>query len=96
MAERFEIGMLLLHPGTPRDEEARKQLRAVLPSGSRVTEPDGLGVFEVHLDADDLEHALNTVWDAVAESGTDDHIVFLEHPELPDRWRHRAGRPAAA
>jgi hypothetical protein len=52
-------------------------------------------VFEVVLDADDQEQALERVWDAVAASGTDDHIVFLEHPELPDHWRARSGRPTA-
>ena len=35
------------------------------------------------------------VWDAVAASGTDDHVVFLEHPELPEHWRRFSGRPAA-
>jgi hypothetical protein len=35
------------------------------------------------------------VWDAVAASGTDDHIVFVEHADLPEHWRHRsAPRPA--
>jgi hypothetical protein len=32
----------------------------------------------------------------VAASGTDDHIVFLEHPDLPEHWRACSGRPAAA
>ena len=45
------------------------------------------------MDADDYEQALNIVWDAVAASGTDDHIVFLEHPDLPGHWRARSGRP---
>jgi len=36
------------------------------------------------VDAGDYERALNIVWDAVAASGTDDHIVFLEHPDLPE------------
>ena len=48
------------------------------------------------MDAGDYERALNIVWDAVAASGTDDHIVFLEHPDLPGHWRARSGRPAAA
>ena len=86
--------MLLLHPGTPRDQEARRQLAAALP-GAKVGEPDDVGVFEVVLEADDREDALSRVWDAVAASGTDDHIVFLEHPELPEHWRHRSGRPQA-
>jgi hypothetical protein len=92
MAERQAVGMLLLHSGSPRDQEARTKLAAALP-GAEVGEPDDVGVFEVVLEADDREDALGRVWDAVAASGTDDHIVFLEHPELPEHWRHRSGRP---
>ena len=84
--------MLLLHPGTPRDEQAREQLAAALPD-AELGAADELGVFEVALDADDAEQALQRVWDAVAASGTDDHVVFLEHPELPEHWRARSGRP---
>jgi hypothetical protein len=94
MAQRHTIEMLLLHDDSPRDLVAREQLAAVLP-GAEVTEPDDVGVFDVVLDADDQEQALQRVWDAVAASGTDDHIVFLEHPELPDHWRPRSGRPSA-
>lgn len=93
IAERYEIPMLLLHPGTPRDRDARAELAVALPE-AEVTEPDELGVFEVDLDADDLDKALERVWDAVATSGTDDHIVFLEHPDLPEHWHHLSSRPA--
>jgi hypothetical protein len=92
MAQRQTIGMLLVHAGTPRDQEAREELAADLP-GAEVGPADELGVFEIALEADDLELALQRVWDAVAASGTDDHIVFLEHPELPEHWRARSGRP---
>jgi hypothetical protein len=92
MPERFEIGMLLLHDGTPRDQEALAELAAVLPDAD-VGEADDLGVFEVALDADDQDDALTQVWDAVGASGTDDHIVFLEHPELPEHWRHLSSQP---
>ena len=85
--------MLLLHPGTPRDEQAREQLGSALPD-AELGAPDELGVFEIGLEADDLEQALERVWDAVAASGTDDHVVFLEHPELPEHWRSRSGRPS--
>ena len=84
--------MLLLHPGTPRDEQAREQLADVLP-GAEVGPADELGVFEIAVEADDLEAALQRVWDAVAASGADDHVVFLEHSELPEHWRARSGRP---
>jgi hypothetical protein len=94
MSERYAIAMLMLHDGTPRDQQAREQLAAALPE-AEVTEPDEVGEFEVALEADDLEDALTRVWDAVAASGTDDHIVFLEHPRLPEHWRRRSGRPGA-
>jgi hypothetical protein len=93
MAERRRIGMLLMHHGTPRDREAREQLGAALPDGAEVGEPDEIGVFEVTVEAEDQEAALTRVWNAVAASGTDDHIVFLEHPDLPQHWRRVSGRP---
>jgi hypothetical protein len=92
MAQRREVAMLMLHHGTPRDREAREQFAAALPD-AEITEPDDVGVFEIELDADDQEHALQRVWDALAASGTDDHIVFLEHPDLPEHWRPRSRQP---
>jgi hypothetical protein len=92
MAERHVVSMLMLHLGTPRDQEAREQLAAAL-AGADVGPPDEVGVFEVGLEAEDLEDALRQVWDGVAASGTDDHIVFLEHPDLPEHWRHVSGAP---
>lgn len=93
MATRFTISMLMFHLGTPRDQEAREQLAAALPDGT-VGEPDDVGAFDVVVDAGDLEQALTRVWDAVSASGTDDHIVFLEHPDLPEHWKPRGRRPA--
>ena len=92
MADRQVVAMLMLHYGTPRDQEARAQLAAALPE-AEVGEPDEVGVFEVALDAEDREDALLSVWNAVAASGTDDHIVFLEHADLPQHWRRVSGRP---
>jgi hypothetical protein len=93
MPERQAVAMFLLHFGTPRDQEAREQLAEALPD-AEIGIPDELGVFEVTLDAEDREDALTRVWDGVAASATDDHIVFLEHPDLPEHWRPRAGGPA--
>jgi hypothetical protein len=81
--------MLTLHPTTMRDHQAREELAAALP-GVDVGVPDEQGVFEILLGAEDQEDALSQVWDAIAASGTDDHIVFLEHPDLPEHWRHRS------
>jgi hypothetical protein len=87
------VEMYLLHGGTDRDIEAREQLLAQLPD-SEASEPDDVGVFELHLDADDKEAALTRVWYAVAASGTDDHIVFFEHADIPEHWREKSGGPA--
>lgn len=92
MTERHRVAMLMRHYGTPRDLEAREQLAAALPDAG-ISEPDDVGVFDIMLDADDQEHALQRVLDAITASGTDDHIVFLEHPDLPEHWRHRGRRP---
>jgi hypothetical protein len=93
MAERRAIGMLMLHHGSPRDRRALEQLAEALPDGAEVGEPDEIGVFEVTVEAGDQDSALRQVWDAVAASGTDDHVVFLEHPDLPEHWRRVSGRP---
>ena len=92
MAGRCAIGMVLLDRGIAADR-ARTKLAEALP-GAEVSEPDDVGVFEVTLDAESQEDALQRVWDGVAAAGADDHIAFLEHPALPDHWRHRAQAPA--
>ncbi|WCB92373.1 hypothetical protein DSM104299_01066 [Baekduia alba] len=87
--------MLEIHGGTPRDEEAREQLASALPDDVEVGEPDEVGVFTVTVEADDVDDALTIVWDGVAASGADDHLLFLEHPELPEHWRSRSGTPGS-
>jgi hypothetical protein len=85
--------MLLIHGGTPKDRECRERLAEALADDAVVRQPDELGVFEIELDAENQEDALLKVWNAVAASGTDDHILFLEHPELPEHWRPRSASP---
>jgi hypothetical protein len=92
---RETVAMVLFHGRTPRDEKAREELGAALPPNAEVGEPDDIGVFEIAIDASDREDALTQVWNAVAASGTDDHILFLEHPDLPEHWRTRSGQPRA-
>jgi hypothetical protein len=83
------VEMLLLHEDSPVDEQARTRLADALPD-AHVGEADETGAFQIEVEGDDLEQALTKVWNAIAASGTDDHIVFLEHPELPEHWRTRA------
>jgi hypothetical protein len=94
MSQREVVAMLVLDPGAPAAAEARAELATAMP-GADVGEPDDVGVFEVTVDADDRDDALARVWDGVAAAGADDHIVFLEHPELPEHWRRYSGRPRA-
>jgi hypothetical protein len=92
MAGRCAIGMLVLDRGVAA-KDARRRLAAALP-GAEISEPDEVGVFEVTLDAESQEDALQRVWDGVAAAGADDHVAFLEHPALPEHWRHLAKAPA--
>jgi hypothetical protein len=86
----FTIPMLELHLDSPRDRAARAELAGALPGAQvSVAEPE-TGAFDITLSADDLDAALTRVWNAVAASGTDDHIVFLEHADLPEHWRVRS------
>ena len=39
------------------------------------------------VDADSREAALLQVWDLIAAAGADDHILFIEHPDVPEHWR---------
>jgi hypothetical protein len=88
MADRFSIGMVMLDRGALADE-AYARFAATL-SNATAGEPDEIGVFEVSVACESQDAALDHVWDAVAASGADDHIAFLEHPSLPEHWRHRA------
>jgi hypothetical protein len=89
---RHEVGLILLDPRSAGGHEGREGLLRVLGEGS-LDEPDETGVFQARVDAPDQEGALQRVWNAIAEAGADDHIAFVEHPELPEHWRHRAASP---
>jgi len=89
----FEIGLITQHGGTPRDEAARAALASALPDDAIVSDTDADGVFTVTVEADDLDEALTIAWDAVAASGTDDHLLFLEHADLPEHWRSKSATP---
>ena len=93
MPERYSIGMVLLDRGGRCDEARARFVAAV--DGATATEPDETGAFEVSIACASQDDALNRVWDAVAASGADDHIAFLEHPSLPEHWRHVAHGPKA-
>jgi hypothetical protein len=73
---------------TPAAEQAVQDLAGALP-GAELTPPDETGIFEVTVEADDFEGALEQIWNGVAAAGADDHVVFAEHPDIPEHWRDR-------
>jgi hypothetical protein len=87
-SQEYRIGMLLEHPG-PRGRDALSRLQAAL-GDEDISTPDEAGTFEVTVPAASFDAALERVWNAVAAAGADDDIVFIEHPDLPEHWRHRA------
>jgi nitrate reductase NapAB chaperone NapD len=74
-----------------RADQAVDELAAALPE-AEVTEPDENGIFDIVVEADDQEVALEQIWDAVAATGADDHVVFAEHADIPEHWRERTAR----
>lgn len=84
---RHLVALQMLHRGE-RAKDARAKLAEALGEAT-LGEPDDTGTFEVEVPAASFDEALQHVWDALAASGADDHIVFLEHPGIPGHWRLR-------
>ena len=72
--------------GGEHGEEVRKAFLEAL-GNPPATEPDETGTFEVTVDGDSIDDALLAAWNALAASGGEDHILFIEHPNLPEHWR---------
>jgi hypothetical protein len=87
--------MFMKPRGPERDGRSLKSFASALGEGVTGTDPDEANVFEVELEAEDLEAALQSISIAIGVSGTNDHILFLEDPELPEEWRPHAGKPRA-
>jgi hypothetical protein len=72
--------------GGEHGEEVRKAFLEAL-GNPPATDPDETGTFEVTVEADTIDDALLAAWNALAASGAEDHILFIEHPNLPEHWR---------
>lgn len=82
----FSIG-LREEIGGPHGEEVRAALLHALGDPPATAPDDETGTFEVTVDAGSIDDALLAVWNGLAASGADDHILFIEHPNLPEHWR---------
>jgi hypothetical protein len=79
MSERHSIALELLQRG-PHPIQHVGAMRDVLPDAT-FTDPDPeTGFFEIQLEADSYDDALQEVIDAIAAAGADDHVVVAEHP----------------
>jgi phosphoribosylformylglycinamidine (FGAM) synthase PurS component len=87
MSERHKIALRQEIRG-PRGDAARRGLAEMLEDAT-IGELDEGAVFEVEVTAKTYEEALRRVFDAVAATGADDELVFVEHPEIPEHWRRR-------
>jgi hypothetical protein len=82
------VTLLVDQPGELANESYERLAEQL--GDAEVGQPDpDTGVFDVTLDADSREEALNHVWNALAAAGADDEILFLEHADVPDHWRSR-------
>ena len=85
----FKVGLLQELAGEHGDATRAALLDAL--GGPPSTEPDEEGTFEITVEAASDDDALLAVWNAMAASGADEHIVFMEHPKLRDHWRRATG-----
>ena len=88
--------MLMLPRGETKNQRSHAGIAAWMGPNSNVSEPDERGVFQIDLEAADLEAAREHCWNAVGGSGTADHVALLEHPDLPEHWHARAKKPRGA
>jgi hypothetical protein len=84
------VEMLLLQRGEVKDKRSMERLASLLGDAATVGEPDERRIFEIAIDATDLDEARHRVWNAVAVSGTTDNIKLLELPDMPEEWRPMA------
>jgi hypothetical protein len=72
-----------------RADEAIDRLRRALPGATFTSIDEATGVFEIEVEASDLEDGVGQVFDAIARAGADDHVVIAEHADIPGHWVQR-------
>lgn len=72
-----------------RADQAIDRLRRALPGATFTSIDEATGVFEILVEAPDLEGGVGQVFDAIARAGADDHVVIAEHLDIPAHWVQR-------
>ncbi|MBB4664902.1 hypothetical protein [Conexibacter arvalis] len=81
------IGLMAVDRGAAARDHLADLRRLLADGGARAGEPDQLGVFVARVPAASRADALRVVYDAIAAVGADDHVAFIDHPEVPRHWR---------
>jgi hypothetical protein len=87
------VKMVMLPRGETKNARSLEHLAGALPEDAVGTNPDEDGVFEVELEAADIDAARHRVWNAVSVAGINEHVMLLDDDDLPDEWRAHARLP---
>jgi hypothetical protein len=85
--EVFPVGLIQVDAGSASHTDLAELRQVLADRGAEASRPDPVGVFVARVPAASRADALQLVFDAIAASGADDHVAFLEHPEIPRHWR---------
>lgn len=94
VSEQQTVQLVIDGRGGPPDE-ALERLREALGDATFGT-ADETGAFEVSVSAGSFEAGVKRVFDAIAAAGADDHLIVMEHPDIPGHWRRADGRTGGA
>jgi len=85
--EVYPVGLIKVDAGSESRSDLEELRRLLAERGAQASRPDPVGVFVARVPAASRADALQLVFDAIAAAGADDHVAFLEHPEVPRHWR---------
>jgi len=81
------VGLIEVDGGAAARADLDGLRRLLAERGVEASAPDPLGVFVARVPAASRAEALQIVFDAIAAAGADDHVAFIDHPEIPRHWR---------
>jgi hypothetical protein len=79
VSKKHTVGLVSRHLDSRRDQKARDEFASALPDAEVGPFDADCGCFEVGIEADSQDEAIQRVRDAIAASGADDHLQVAEH-----------------